>query len=343
MFPTHPRVAVLFLSVLSAFGFTGVIVSARSAAPAKSDAKPGRLIFTREGRIASIRPDGEDLVLHTDEWQPGRPELSTLLRLSPDGRRVAYGLVAGVKGGIPVSEFTAVHVRGLDPAGADIDLGVKGVSWCWSPDGTRLAVGSVERTGDTPATRNWLVDVKTKKKVELKLPADRLVIDWSADGDWLLTVRGPEAPGQPRVDRVSLMKMDGSGAHDLADGKRDTFDARFAPDGRQVLFTTFDYHTRKSRIYVTGRTGGAPRQVSPDLNAQVQGVCWSPDGKRIASVWRQNYVKPGRGEKAEYFLMVTDNDGRSRVTLRKETGKMPADETAAFQMNWITLSGLDWR
>jgi RNA polymerase sigma factor (sigma-70 family) len=319
----------------------------RAPVPADPPAKPGRLVFVREGRLASLRPDGEGLTLHSEEWRPGRDEVYPgLLRLAPDGKQVAYALVGPSDPATPgatIGEATTVHLRGLDPAAGDVDLGLKGTTWCWSPDGARLAVGSIERPGGKPATRNWAVDVTTKVRTELALPPGHLVTDWSRDGDWLLTESPHYIQPSTEMPRVTLMKRDGTAARRLNDRRQAAFGGRFAPDGRRVLFVTFDYNTRKGRIDVTDRDGTPPRPTSPDLNAQVMGACWSPDGRRIASVWRQNYANPTADQKAEFFLMLTDADGKNPVTVRKETGTMPADESAPHQLCWITLGGLDWR
>jgi Tol biopolymer transport system component len=139
------------------------------------------------------------------------------------------------------------------------------------------------------------------------------------------------------------MKVDGSELCLLSDPDWEASQCRFAPDSSKVLFVPFDYRERVSRIFVTDRSGAKPKQVTAALNAEVLGACFSPDGKSIAAICRQTYANPTPNQKAEFVLMLMDADGRHRRTLLSETRNMPADISAAFQLNWITLSGLDWR
>ena len=75
------------------------------------------------------------------------------------------------------------------------------------------------------------------------------------------------------------------------------------------------------------------------LNADIQGFCWSPDGKKIAYCWRTMHAekadpaKPDERE-TESFLCVCDADGKNHKTILTEKGKG----------QWhITLSSVDWR
>ena len=72
-------------------------------------------------------------------------------------------------------------------------------------------------------------------------------------------------------------------------------------------------------------------------NAEIQGYCWSPDGKRIAYTWRQ--LHDGKPEdvidrETESHLVTCDPDGKNQQTILSEKG----------QGQWhVTLAGVDWR
>ena len=60
------------------------------------------------------------------------------------------------------------------------------------------------------------------------------------------------------------------------------------------------------------------------LNADVEGYCWSPDGKRIAYTWRQRHAELAKKEtlsaedaavETEMFLIVADADGSNAKTV----------------------------
>jgi len=127
--------------------------------------------------------------------------------------------------------------------------------------------------------------------------------------------------------------------------------ARFSPDGKKVLFTDGDparkdAHRwgRSHRPYVldVATKVRTPLADFPE-NGQALGVCWSPDGKRVAYTWTQLHAEllakdRISGEDArietESFLMVADADGRNAKTV--------ASDKAAFSGN-LSLGHVDWR
>ena len=149
-------------------------------------AKEGRLYFWFDQRLASSQPDGKDFKWHSKVMvnSSGFPNVAYLgdLRISPDGRRVAFNMGAW-RSGDDAKTDTAVKMRvlSLDKAEPIIDLGGYANDKVWSPDGAKLACSFVEydETEDRFHRSNWMIDVKTKKKTELNLPAGHLVMDWS--------------------------------------------------------------------------------------------------------------------------------------------------------------------
>src|SRR5262249_49617927 len=124
--------------------------------------------------------------------------------------------------------------RAVDPELLVEMAGVEFHTWVWSPDGTKLAVSTWDAEN---FSRTWVVDTKTKKLEEIKLPRYKVegkeygmsLQAWSPDGAWFL------AAGD---SGLHLVKADGSVSRRLTKGTKTLLDGtcRFSPDGRRVLF-----------------------------------------------------------------------------------------------------------
>jgi RNA polymerase sigma factor (sigma-70 family) len=312
--------------------------AARQAAPPG----PNRLLFYRAGYLTLIGPDGKDakkIPHNRDKWVPG-----LLARLSPDGKRIAYlkpveeDLEAMRKWG---TQYKA-YVSGVDELEPGTLLGVMAQTLSWSPDGKSLVVGDMVRADNPEDIKfvNWLVDVKTRKKTELKLPSNHQVTDWSSDGKYFLTTA---FDFKKRTTRLHLVSRDGS--DDRALTGAGAHDGQLSPDGGKVLYIGPDPERKgkepRAGLFVLDiRSGKVTRVQDQPLNGERFGHCWSPDGKRIAHAWRMH--KEGDGTPAnlanptqitESFLIVSDMNGRNPVTIATERGSPGA----------ITIANPDWR
>ncbi len=118
----------------------------------------------------------------------------------------------------------------------------------------------------------------------------------SPDGKYLAHV---EANGA--VQGLWVREIDtGQERQILAPGRFAFFGVRFAPDGRELYFTTRGVGTGGGRLNVIARDGGPTRTV---LDGILTPVTFSPDGRRIA-FYRETY--PDLESSA---LMVADADG----------------------------------
>ncbi|HUG91360.1 MAG TPA: hypothetical protein VML55_11030, partial [Planctomycetaceae bacterium] len=251
----------------------------------------------------------------------------------------------------PVSNEVAarVYVRDLEEHAQPADLGVSGHHWCWSGDGTKLLVANVELRADSrPEFRHAIVDVQTRQTSELKLPAGHFATDWSADGDWFLTTsfipgEPQPAPGvEPRPGtQVELVNRDGSMVRRVSAPGQTAVDGRFSPDGRLALYTVANRENDTGSLHVAKLSGGTPRQITPGLNEEPMGACWSPDGKRIAYVWRMRHLKPQPGQETESSLAVVDLEGSHLGTLLTE--KVLPSGGASSTQGIIRLMSPDWR
>ena len=317
------------------------------AAPKPLPKGPNKLLFTRDGRLTLIDPDGKNET-KLDEAD-GKRHPAHVGLLSPDGTAVAI-LVLGT---LPPDDGTpgakrapmSLHVRKLDEKEPGTDLGVQCQTFVWSPDGTEVACTEFEDGGGKPPeTTHFVVNVKTKAKTALKLSSGHFISDWSRDGKFFLTTSFAGTLDN-RLYRMHLMNRDGTEHKSLTDKTQNALMGRLSPDGTRVLYSTWTNApkdkpaSRKLDLSVLDIATGKTNKVEDvPLNAELQqGYCWSPDGKKIAYTWRE--VHEGKPEdvmnkETESHLIVCDPDGKNAKTIASEKGKGPGQ---------ITLAGVDWR
>lgn len=191
-----------------------VLLEPMAAGDDAAAVKPGRIVFLANARLATVSPDAKEF-----SWLRSKPLdwFSGVgpLRLSPDGKRVAYWTYRYSESG--PAEPTAIvpdriSICALDGAGEELEVGAG--HCCWSPDGSKLAVSSVWFRDKDEKAKHWLVDVQTKEKTELKLPNGHMLMNWSADGDSFLTVIH-----RPGPERIQVFKKDGSVVRTVCDQK----------------------------------------------------------------------------------------------------------------------------
>lgn len=309
---------------------------------------PSRLLVFRDGAYVLIDPDGKNekqLVEKSEEF------VYRGAKLSPDGKWLAVTMQSAPS---PAAEPNAgttlpppkLYVRTLDEKAPGNDLEVECRTFVWSADGSEIACCNFPDAPKGPEeVTHFIIDVKTKQKKPLKFPDGHLMTDWSADGKLFLTTRVVVDKDNPqnRTVQLYLVNRDGTERQALTDGKQLSSFGRFSPDGKRVLYI---HDTRpkdgkgdpKVEMSVLGTTTGKSSAVSDmPLNARVMGFCWSPDGKRIAYVWRQVHEgKPQdiRDKETESHLVVCDSDGKNAKTIVSEKGPNPwADR----------LRDVDWR
>ncbi len=330
----------------------------RRRAPAPSN----RILLWYGGGFASIRPDGKDM-----KGPSGKPQLNPLIqaygcRLSPDGRRAAYKGYEQTNGKLdPQFGPPKLYVKGVDQDGPgevvlEIPFGDP-TSWCWSPDGRKLAVsvfvpanhpellknpGLLEKTAT--GAKIWIVDLKTKEKTELKLSPVKTkrknapdsgheIMDWSLDGKWFLTFSySAESTDSETGRQLNLVKGDGSEVRCLSlPGQNPAFEARFSPDTRKALFTNLKDGSES--LFVVDLANGKPLQVLQALNFEHVRACWSPDSKQIACTYTVRQPNPQPNQETESFLVVMDTDGRNELTVWTEK----------HRVGTVPFASPDWR
>jgi Tol biopolymer transport system component len=115
-----------------------------------------------------------------------------------------------------------------------------------------------------------------------------------------------------------LVKTDGSQAKKIGKG----IGGKLTPDGKSVLCLDLKWkgvkaETPDTHLVLIDIKTGQRRRVSQETNGLfLGGYCWSPDGRRIAYVWRKD--RNIDNEAWETFLMVMDADGQNAHVLLSE-------------------------
>ena len=232
---------------------------------------PGTTTSTAQLGLAMFDRNGSVEPLKVPPGSYGTP------RISPDGRRVAFGIDDG--------ENANVWVYDLSGASSMRRLTFGGKNWLpvWSADGERIAYQS-DREKDLAIF--WQRADGTGTPERLTTPeagAAHAPESWSPKGDTLLyTVTRDSA-----VTLWTLSLTDRKAAP-FADVKsRYTLGAVFSRDGRWVAYSVRDAERTRSTIYVQPFPAtGAKYQISKDDDGHHP--VWSPDGKEL-------FYVPGAG------------------------------------------------
>ncbi len=319
--------------------------------PAKPAPKgPNKLLFWRDGKLAMIDPDGKNEKSLAEGGAEGTRYHTGGAMLSPDGTMIA-ALIPGpmIDDGTPGEKkaLASLHVRKLDEKEPGTDLGVPGQMFAWAPDGTEIVCCDFVDgpSNKTPEGTHTIINIKTKVKTAVKLPADHLVTDWTRDGKYFLTSRLGGGKPEDAKAVLYLMNRDGTEHKRLTDEKELSLFGRISPDGTRVLFGRMTFTKKDNKpqepkqelVLLDTKTGTVAAVQDVPMNAFVMGYCWAPDGKKIAYTWRE--VHEGKPEdlierETESHLIVCDPDGKNAKTIVSQKGKG----------QWhITLAGVDWR
>jgi dipeptidyl aminopeptidase/acylaminoacyl peptidase len=213
------------------------------------------------GNVAAVngmRPDDIRLLATIDD-----------VRVSPDGRRVAYALTTV---DLDANAYkTRIWLAGAEgeEAPRPITAGTKAdVSPRWSPDGTMLAwvsarderpsiyVQAVEGPGEPVRVAEWHDEISE--------------LAWSPSGDriaFVARVPDPERYGAPGTKKPEA---------DMPPRRITRLMAQYNGDGWVV--------DRRPQLHVVPVDGSAPPEALTTVEAGVSGAAWSPDGTRLVYV-----------------------------------------------------------
>jgi RNA polymerase sigma-70 factor (ECF subfamily) len=281
----------------------------RTDRTAPGEAGPGRILafvhnasgddaFFQE--IVAINADNGIWEKMTDDGLP-RP----IPRVSPNGEFLAYS-------GLEQGGVFRCSARGRDPVRI---TNARGGVPIWSPDGKQILV-SEPRT-PLPESRadyrwiTWRYQADGSGKARLPLPETSQVLDWSPDGDWLVSCSGG-------MDRLTLVRPDGTASRDLAASGLKLF-PRFSPDGRRLSYVSARTLGDQERTLWVDAAGVADRRriFEADGVGFYGPTCWSPDGKQIAAVLYDWKPLGNAGyEHTNFRIEIFDANGGSHHPLR---------------------------
>jgi dipeptidyl aminopeptidase/acylaminoacyl peptidase len=223
------------------------------------------------------------------------------LRVSPDGRRVAF-LVrsADVAANRVASALWIAATDASGPARRLAEPASAAGPLRFSPDGSWLAC--LSRSGTDPPR---LVALPLGGGPPLALGDAALAVsgyEWSPDGDRLLLIAPPPETEEQRQrtrggDDARVQDRDWrrarlwvgprqGAARPLTGGSEHVREARWSPDGRRIAFvatpTPEADSTLEARLYVVEVASGGIGAV-PD-SAPASAPAWSPDGRRIGFI-----------------------------------------------------------
>src|SRR5262249_35914778 len=152
----------------------------------------------------------------------------------------------------------------------------------WSPDGKHLYYSTLRSSLGNRVWQHetWRSDPDGGNPTKLQLPAGEAILDVSPDGNWCLT--RSRLLTSFNTSALMLMKLDGTDPRTLSEPGGFNEPARFAPDGKRVVWCRSD--REGNSVWVVNTDGTQRKKVFADAAVHVEGCCWSPEGRRLAVV-----------------------------------------------------------
>jgi Tol biopolymer transport system component len=373
--------------------------------PAAEPAKPGRILVQKDGKYLVLDLAGKQLdeltpklgkrqvtvgaktrelpyrdkfVVLLPEGKPLEVQFPEKKRLtdasvSPDGKYIAF-----IAPDFPIdldrdfSYHRSVYVYVWDVKKAQgFLMEIIAQHLAWAPDGTLLAVEAASSKEILAGIfTHWEVDLKTKEKVELKMPEQTRLEAATPDGKAFISSIYDATEKKMHIasiDRTADQKVTRLTSHSVSfRTASQRVRVQLSPDGSRLLFFDTDPTEEIAkgiphlyRLYTYDLKAKKREKLAEvPLNAFVTETAWAPDSKKVAYLWKR--MEPGAAmsfaidkngkvvaldlfgkpvdpakanEEAETHLSVADADGKNPKTIL--SGKARAAG--------IALVGLSWR
>jgi Tol biopolymer transport system component len=200
---------------------------------------------------------------------------------SPDGRRLAWvshrGLAWMNSGVLCIRDLATGEERDLSPRLSFF------LSPRWSPDGRSILLLGMDAKRRPGLFRVDVESGLTKPLVPLEGGVFPAALEWARDGKAVVFRRA--RPGSPA--RIVLRELETGHEEEIyrppAGVQVHSFS--LSPDGRSVVFRSYDEATKVTSLEVVSTAGGAPHEiVRAAKDETIPGytpLVWSPDGSQI--------------------------------------------------------------
>jgi Tol biopolymer transport system component len=289
--------------------------SGLSRIPVNLPSEGADVFWTRDGTKALVMYDAGTGSAVANVFEPANRtrrrirlrgiDLISDMPWSPDGKQ----LVLTTKDGDVVLDVETGKSRPLMDVLADDLL-------TWSPDGRSLLFSSGPDLYTAPADGAPPTPLLELGRIHARLPAADDVpgeLQWSSDGRWISFL--DEGLYAVRSDGTQLRLIDHSAE-----------EAAWSPTDERLVFPS-----RTGLVLVDLRTGRRRRLTREHLDDDLEGLAWSPNGKRI--VYLRNDLAFGADQAFHAQLWTVDADGSDQ---RAVTRAFPDDGTISIaSAQWV--------
>ena len=252
----------------------------------------GRIAFTRNGDIYTVRPDGSGVRRLTFTATATADGLNAWPAWSPDGRLIAYASRVSGSWDVWLMSADGSGKRRITTSAANE------TEPTWSPDGRWLAFSS-DRYADELGPKASIFKLRSSKPYGTAIRLTRPGPDpdtglnqqdsspaWSPLGNAIMFTRETPYGGEPSGVRLYTVPASGGAATEIETGFGDAWLGDWAPKGRAIAWTSdadspSQYY--EPPIDIWQRTAaGVLRRVTPAENLSTYDPAWSPTGTRVA-------------------------------------------------------------